>query len=179
MNQPIAERDFIQLIFEDHSAIDLTLQRLADQIHAYEEEDRLDEDALTDAINFLDIFVNQLHFGKETEIIFKHLNALDMPKTIQQELDALLQRKDSLEKDIKMIAALHQKYQKGSYILITDIIQRLKNLLAHYKDYVELEQDLYALIHKLIPIKYNRSIYLNVLLYTHEKVRQLFCFHTD
>jgi len=109
--------------------------------------DRIDTRFIEEAVDFIRVYADRCHHGKEEEILFRDLEKKQISPDHQRIMDELTEEHRIARGRTKRIISLNNRYLDGDESVIPDLIAELEALAAMYPPHIEKEDK-----HFFIPV---------------------------
>lgn len=121
----------------EHEGIKIMLGILSQICRQLEAAGNLNKGHFEGILEFLGVFVDRCHHGKEEELLFPALIAAGVPK--EGPVAVLLHEHEMGRKYVKAMIQAHAAYLDGDRSSSKDIVQNARGYIALMKDHIEKE----------------------------------------
>ncbi|MGV8121443.1 MAG: hemerythrin domain-containing protein [Candidatus Xenobiia bacterium LiM19] len=91
------------------------------------------------AVDFIRIYADKCHHGKEEDILFRDLNSKELPQELKHIMDELVEEHQLGRKAVADLVEAKKKYQQGERQALTTIIECLRYMADFYPKHIEKE----------------------------------------
>jgi len=123
----------------EHRLIERMMKLMRLELESIRKENKADMQFLTAAVDFLKIYADKCHHGKEEEILFKVLEEKPLAPEHRKMIDDLLNDHVASRRTVEALGAAKEEYEKGDQITIKDIEHFLQVMLELYAQHIEKE----------------------------------------
>lgn len=126
-------------LMKEHRVIERLIRMMIAELQELSNTGKPDLDFIDKAVDFLSVYADRCHHGKEEDILFKGLDK----KHISQEYRGIMERliKDHAygRKTVKALVDARQRYGQGDNSAVKEIIVHQKELIEFYPRHIEIE----------------------------------------
>ena len=126
-----------QQLKDEHEGVQIMLGVLSHVCRQLEAAGNLNEEHFENILEFLSVFVDRCHHGKEEELLFPALIAAGVPK--EGPVAVLLREHEMGRNHVKAMSQAHAAYLAGDESSSKDIVQNGRSYIALLKDHIEKE----------------------------------------
>jgi len=94
-------------------------------------------------VDFIRVYADRTHHGKEEEIFFRHLAKKPLPETDRGLMDELIKEHVFGRKITRELVEANNRYRKGDEKSLQVIASRLQTLVTFYPDHIEKEDKVF------------------------------------
>jgi hemerythrin-like domain-containing protein len=125
----------------EHEAVTLALSILDKFLRRIGDGQEVNPEHFAQVLEFLQVFADKCHHGKEEEFLFPALEAAGIPKT-GGPLGVMLSEHERGRELIRQIADAWQKYQAGDRAAAAGLIASARNYIALLNDHIFKENNI-------------------------------------
>ncbi len=125
----------------EHEAIILVLSILDKFLHRIGDGQEVNREHFGQVLEFIQVFADKCHHGKEEQFLFPALEAAGIPKT-GGPLGVMLGEHEHGRELIRQIAAAWQKYQSGDRAAAAGLIVSARDYIALLNDHIFKENNI-------------------------------------
>ena len=126
-----------QQLKDEHEGIKIMLRILEQVCRQLESVENLNTEHFKGILEFLRVFVDRCHHGKEEELLFPALIAAGVPK--EGPIAIMLREHEIGRNYVKAMSQTHAAYLAGDRSSSKDIVQNARGYIALLKDHIEKE----------------------------------------
>ena len=123
----------------EHRLIERMVALLEKELEKIETSKELNPQFIFNAVDFFRTYADQLHHGKEEDILFKELTKKNLSEEHKKIMQELIEEHIIARKNVKGLLEANEQYAKGNHEEITKIIRSLKTLIALYLPHIAKE----------------------------------------
>jgi hemerythrin-like domain-containing protein len=128
-----------QQLRDEHEGIKIMLSILGQVCHQLESTGNLNKEHLDGILEFLKIFVDKCHHGKEEKLLFPALVAAGIPE--DGPIAVMLHEHEMGRNYIKALSAAFVRYTTGDKSFSKDIMQNIQDYISLLKNHIEKENN--------------------------------------
>jgi hemerythrin-like domain-containing protein len=129
----------IGLLMREHRLIERMIKLLDKELQTYKKSQKIDTDVIFSAIDFLKIYADRTHHGKEEDILFRELRKKDISNEHQKIMKKLIDDHRTSRKTVDILLDANMSYAQGNNDAIIDIQRCLEKLITLYPNHIKLE----------------------------------------
>ena len=123
----------------EHRLIARMLSVIMDALVQIESSHRVDPVFVDTAVDFIRIYADRTHHGKEEEILFRDLNKRPLSAEDRRVMNELIEDHVFGRKITKAIVDANSRYRNGDEIALAEIAEKLQTLVEFYPKHIEKE----------------------------------------
>ena len=123
----------------EHRLIERMLSVIKTALLEIESKQKVDPVFIDIAVDFIRIYADRTHHGKEEDILFKELNNKPLSADDRQIMNELIEEHSFGRQTTKAIIAANNRYRNGDGTALADIVDKLKILIEFYPKHIEKE----------------------------------------
>jgi hemerythrin-like domain-containing protein len=112
---------------------------MVNETERIENEHTLDPAFIDTAVDFIRVYADRCHHGKEEEILFRDLAKKSMNETDTRIMNELIEEHKLARKMTGRLVEAKQRYVKGETAAMSDAVGILRELAAFYPKHIEKE----------------------------------------
>jgi len=116
------------------------IKRALTQITSTEEVDPVSIDTVVD---FIRIYADRTHHGKEEDILFRELNKRDLSAEDERMMNKLIEEHLFARQTTKALVEANIRYRNGDAAALTDIADKLRTLVEFYPGHIDKEDKVF------------------------------------
>jgi len=128
------------LLMIEHRLIERMLAVIKVAISKIEFKHEIDPVFVDIAVDFLRIYVDRTHHGKEEDILFRELKRKSLSADDQRIMDELIEEHVLVRQTIALIVNANSRYRDGDDIALIIIANNLKTLIEFFPIHIEKEE---------------------------------------
>lgn len=123
----------------EHRLIERMIAVMARELERVQKEGEANPDFIETAVNFIRIYADACHHGKEEKILFRDLQKKEMNSEDKQMMDELVEEHKLGRKLTGQLVEAKSKYEKGDNTAIMTIVNTMQQLVNFYPKHIEKE----------------------------------------
>ena len=123
----------------EHRLIERLLLLFDEQITIIRKENAIDPVFIDNAIDFIRIYADRTHHGKEEDILFRDLAKKQLTAVHAKIMDELVEEHKHARKVVGKLIEAKEMFLKGNKAAVQDVIACLKELCEFYPRHIEKE----------------------------------------
>ena len=127
------------LLMIEHRLIERMLSVISLALSEIESRRKVDPVFVDTAVDFIKVYADRTHHGKEEEILFKELKNKPLSPEDRKALDELMQEHLFGRQTTQALIAANTRYRNGDSKALDDIAGSLKTLIDFYPRHIEKE----------------------------------------
>ncbi|MBD3192105.1 MAG: cation-binding protein [Candidatus Heimdallarchaeota archaeon] len=128
-------------LMEEHLVIKQMIKVINKELKRMDEEQTLNENFLEKVVEFIQLYSNKLHEGKEEEILFRELNKKDLEEDHQEMMQKLVVEHRWLREKVAALVNAKKDYFAGEKNILQSIIDLLTEIADFYPRHLEKEDN--------------------------------------
>lgn len=125
----------------EHRLIEKMIKIIEEKIKLTEQEHVIDPYFVDTAVDFIRVYADQTHHGKEEDILFRDLLNKNLKEKDQKLMNELIEDHVFGRKTIKALVEGNTSYHKGDKSSLSIIVECLKTLVNFYPKHIKKEDD--------------------------------------
>ena len=127
----------------EHRLIERMISVIKDVVEEIESKHRVDPVFVDTAVDFIRVYADQTHHGKEEDILFRDLKKKSLSAEDQRLMDELIEDHVFGRQTTKALVEANTGYRNGDDTALTDITDKLKTLIDFYPKHIEKEDKVF------------------------------------
>jgi hemerythrin-like domain-containing protein len=127
----------------EHRLIERMITLVQQKLNQIESTNQVDPFFIDTVVDFIRIYADRTHHGKEEDILFKKLSNKQMSDQNRRIMDELLDEHVLGRKTTKELVEANAQYRSGEKTALTVIVSRLKRLVDFYPKHIEKEDKVF------------------------------------
>jgi hemerythrin-like domain-containing protein len=127
----------------EHRLIERMIDVIAKEIIRIEKELRVDPSFIDTVVDFIRIYADKCHHGKEEDILFRELEKKDLKKVDRKVMEELIEEHKRGRKVTRDLHTAKTLYLDGNQTALANIIYLLKELIEFYPKHIEKEDNVF------------------------------------
>jgi hemerythrin-like domain-containing protein len=125
----------------EHRLIERMIEMMRAELANIQETNQVDSLFISMAVDFIRVYADQTHHGKEEDILFRDLEAKrsTLTQEHQRTMDELIQEHIYGRGEVKALVTFNQRIIDGDQDAVEGITTHLKNLVDFYPKHIEKE----------------------------------------
>jgi hemerythrin-like domain-containing protein len=127
----------------EHRLIERMIDVIARELERIQEQGDADSRFIETAANFIRIYADACHHGKEERILFRDLQKKELKSEDKQMMDELIEDHKLGRKLTAQLVEAKTKYEKGDNTAIMTIVNTMQHLVNFYPKHIEKEDKVF------------------------------------
>jgi hemerythrin-like domain-containing protein len=127
----------------EHRLIERMLSVIKNVLGKIESENEVDPVFVDIAVDFIRIYADRTHHGKEEDILFRELNKKTLTYKDSQIMKELIEEHVFGRQTTKALVEANNRYRKGDESALPDIAAKLQTLIEFYPKHIEKEDKVF------------------------------------
>jgi hemerythrin-like domain-containing protein len=123
----------------EHRLIERMLSVIKVALSKIESKHEIDPIFVDIAVDFVQIYADQTHHGKEEDILFRELRNKSLSSEDQRIMKELIDEHMLGRQTTKELVSANTRYRNGDKTALLDIVDKLKTLIEFYPKHIEKE----------------------------------------
>jgi hemerythrin-like domain-containing protein len=130
-------------LMAEHRLIERMLSVIKDALVQIESSQRVDPVFVDTAVDFIRIYADRTHHGKEEEILFRDLDKRPLSAEDRRVMNELIEDHVFGRKITKALVDANSRYRNGDEIALAEIAEKLQTLVEFYPKHIEKEDKVF------------------------------------
>jgi hemerythrin-like domain-containing protein len=127
----------------EHRLIERMLSVIKNVLGKIESENEVDPIFVDIAVDFIRIYADRTHHGKEEDILFRELNKKTLTSEDSQIMKELTEEHVIGRQTTKALIEANNRYRKGDESALPDIAAKLQTLIEFYPKHIDKEDKMF------------------------------------
>lgn len=127
----------------EHRLIERMLSLIKDAVAQIESTQKVDPLLVDTAVDFVRMYADRTHHGKEEDILFRDLSKRSLSAEDQRVMDELIQEHVFGRQTTKALVEANTRYRNGDASALADIADNLRTLVEFYPKHIEKEDKVF------------------------------------
>jgi len=127
----------------EHRLIERMLSVIKDALVQIESSQRVDPVFVDTAVDFIRIYADRTHHGKEEEILFRDLDKRPLSAEDRRVMNELIEDHVFGRKITKALVDANSRYRNGDETALAEIAEKLQTLVEFYPKHIEKEDKVF------------------------------------
>ena len=123
----------------EHRLIERMLSGIKIALLKIESKQKVDPVFVDLIVDFIRMYADRTHHGKEEDILFKELNNKQLSAEDRRVMNELIEEHAFGRQTTKALVAANSRYRNGDSTALADIVDKLKTLIEFYPKHIEKE----------------------------------------
>lgn len=129
------------LLMIEHRLIEKMIRIIEKKLKIAEKEHSIDPYFVDTAVDFIRIYADRTHHGKEEDILFRNLRNKNLSEKDQKLMNELIEDHAFGRQTTKAIVEANIRYRNGDKLSLSQIKECLKTLIDFYPKHIKKEDD--------------------------------------
>jgi hemerythrin-like domain-containing protein len=127
----------------EHRLIERMLSVIKDVVSKIESNHQVDPVFVDTAVDFIQVYADRTHHGKEEDILFRELKKKPMSDEDRRVMNELIEEHVFGRRATKAIVESNTRYRNGDETALADIAKKLQTLIEFYPKHIEKEDKVF------------------------------------
>lgn len=127
----------------EHRLIERMISQIKDALTQIESTQQVDPLLVDTAVDFIRMYADRTHHGKEEDILFRDLRKRPLSAEDQRVMDELIQEHVFGRQTTKALVEANTRYRNGDASALADIADKLRTLVEFYPKHIEKEDKVF------------------------------------
>ena len=127
----------------EHRLIERMIALIKNAVMQIQSHGKVDPQFVDTAVDFIRIYADRTHHGKEEDILFRNLDKRPLSAADRRSMEELIQEHVFGRQATKALADTNMRYLKGDAAAVTEIAEKLRALAALYPKHIEKEDKVF------------------------------------
>jgi hemerythrin-like domain-containing protein len=127
----------------EHRLIERMISIVKDVLIKIESTQKVDPVFVDTVVDFIHIYADRTHHGKEEDILFRDLSKRDLSAEDQQIMKKLLEDHAFARQKTKALVEANMRYRNGDKSALADIADKLRTIAEFYPKHIENEDKVF------------------------------------
>lgn len=127
----------------EHRLIERMISVIKDALLQIEVTHKTDSVFVDKAVDFIRIYADRTHHGKEEDILFRELSKRSLSAEDKNVMEELIEEHIFGRQTTKALVEANTRYRNGDESALTDIASRLQTLVEFYPKHIEKEDKVF------------------------------------
>ncbi len=127
----------------EHRLIEKMIHIIERKLLISEKEHSIDPYFIDTAVDFIRIYADRTHHGKEEDILFKNLRSKKLSEKDQKLMNELIKDHELGRKTTKALVEANARYRSRDKLSLSRIVDCLKTLVEFYPKHIKKEDDVF------------------------------------
>jgi hemerythrin-like domain-containing protein len=127
----------------EHRLIERMIALIKDALSQIQSSGKIDPLFVDTAVDFIRIYADRTHHGKEEDILFRELDKRPLSADDRRVMKELIQEHVFGRQTTKALVDANTRYQNGDQAALADIAEKLQTLVDFYPKHIEKEDKVF------------------------------------
>jgi len=127
------------LLMIEHRLIERMLAVIGDALAKIESQHRLDPGFVDQVVDFIEVYADRNHHGKEEDILFRELKKKPLSAGDRRVMNELIEEHEVGRRTAKALADANTRYRTGDDTALTNIAEQFQIFTELYPGHIEKE----------------------------------------
>ena len=127
----------------EHRLIERMISVIKDVVEEIESKHKVDPVFVDTAVDFIRVYADQTHHGKEEDILFRNLKKKSLSAEDQRLMNELIEDHVFGRQTTKALVEANTRYRNGDDTALRDIADKFKTLIDFYPKHIEKEDKIF------------------------------------
>lgn len=127
----------------EHRLIERMLALIEGALKRIESEGKIDPNFVDTAVDFIRVYADRTHHGKEEDILFRDLDKKDLSPEDRRIMNELIEEHVFGRKTTKALVDANKRYRSGEVSALADVATKLRTLVNFYPRHIEKEDKVF------------------------------------
>jgi hemerythrin-like domain-containing protein len=131
----------------EHRLIERMIDIIKLEISNIEKRKDYDPQFIDKAVDFIQVYADRCHHGKEEDILFRDLKNKKLTDKHRKIMEDLIEEHKWARTTTKKLVRLNKNYKRGDEVVLREVIRTLKEMVKFYPEHIDKEDN-----HFFLPI---------------------------
>lgn len=127
----------------EHRLIEQMLKVVQGKLAQVEQAQAIDPYFVDAAVDFIRVYADQTHHGKEEDILFRDIRKKNLSSADRQLMEELIEDHVFGRKTTKALVEANLRYRQGDAAALAEVLAGLKTLVDFYPKHINKEDDVF------------------------------------
>jgi len=127
----------------EHRLIEQMLNVIQHELERVEQTQSIDPYFVDKAVDFIRVYADRTHHGKEEDILFRDLWKKQQSNEVWQMMDELIEDHVFARNTTKALVEANMRYRRGHGAALGEVTARLRTLLDFYPKHIKKEDEIF------------------------------------
>jgi hemerythrin-like domain-containing protein len=127
----------------EHRLIEAMLKAIQNVLESVEQTQAIDPYIVDAAVDFIRVYADRTHHGKEEDILFKELDKKPLSDKDRQVMSGLIEDHIFSRNTTKALVEANIRYRQGNHDALREVTAHLKTLVDFYPAHIKKEDDVF------------------------------------
>jgi len=127
----------------EHRLIERMLSVIKDALMRIESKHKVDPVFVDIAVDFIRVYADRTHHGKEEDILFRELKKKPMSDEDRRVMNELIEEHVFGRQTTKALVESNTRYRNGDETALSDISEKLRTLIVFYPKHIDKEDKVF------------------------------------
>ena len=123
----------------EHRLIERMIKVMSDELEKIKKHGKADTVFIETAVDFIRIYADRCHHGKEEDILFRDLAKKKISDEHERIMQELIEEHKMGRNNVQKLVAAKEKYDQGNKDVLKDIVSNIEMLVKFYPKHIEKE----------------------------------------
>jgi len=130
-------------LMKEHRLIELMIAVIRDEMARIEKTRKIDPLFVDAAVDFIRVYADRTHHGKEEDILFKDLAGRNLPEAVRRVMNELVEEHIFGRSATRSLVEANARYRRGEASALEDVLRWLRTLVDFYPRHIEKEDKVF------------------------------------
>jgi len=130
-------------LMKEHRLIERMIAVIRGEMARVEKTRKIDPALVDAAVDFIRVYADRTHHGKEEDILFKELAGRDLPEADRRVMNELVEEHVFGRSATRSLVEANARYRRGDASAVEDVLRWLKTLVDFYPRHIEKEDKVF------------------------------------
>lgn len=126
-------------LMKEHRLIERMIAVIRGEMARVEKTRNIDPALVDTAVDFIRVYADRTHHGKEEDILFKKLAGRDLPEADRRVMNELVEEHAFGRSTTRALVEANARYRRGDAAALEDVLGCLQTLVDFYPRHIEKE----------------------------------------
>lgn len=127
----------------EHRLIERMLSVIEDALMKIESDRRIDPVFVDTAVDFIRVYADRTHHGKEEDILFREMKKKPLSDEDRRVMNELIEEHGAGRRTTRALVDANNRYRAGDEAALADIAEKLRFLIGFYPGHIEKEDKVF------------------------------------
>ena len=138
----------IGILLVEHRLIERVIEVMKEKLEVIVKENKVKSEFINVAIDFIRIYADKSHHGKEENIFFRDLYTKKLTPQHKEYIDMLIQEHKMGRDTVKKLDDANRRYANGEIDVLSEIKESIRWLIDFYPQHIKKEDEQFFSLYK-------------------------------
>jgi hemerythrin-like domain-containing protein len=131
----------IEILMQEHRLIERMVGLLEEELSKIKEKKLVDANFIDFAVDFMNIYTDKSHHGKEEDVLFRDLGRKALSQEDKRIMDELIEEHNYFRRTVVSLVNAKEKYVEGEKEALSGVMVNINELIKLYPAHIDKEDN--------------------------------------